>query len=120
MPLPKNNPKKSEKVSAKGRRASKKIPREKLQTAFEYFDRNQNGCIEADELGAVMKTMGYKVSRQEIQEMIREADMDGNDMIDFSEFVRLMESKNSFEGRDEEEELKEAFKVSKNSLFYTR
>ena len=91
--------------------SSKKKKMEDLRAAFEFFDRNGNGCIEPDELGIVMESLGYKASHSELRDMINEADVDGNRMIDFNEFVRLMERKGQPEGYNEEEELREAFKV---------
>ena len=82
-----------------------------LRAAFSFFDRNSNGNIEADELGLVMESLGYQATEQELKDMINEADMDGNNMIDFEEFVQLMEAK-SKRDQDQEDELREAFKVS--------
>ena len=119
MPLPnKTNPErlksynKHESQNDKKDQSLNKIEAKELRAAFAFFDRNQNGCIEADELGTVMESLGYKASDEELRDMINEADLDGNNMIDFDEFVRLMENKGSYERRNEEEELKEAFKVS--------
>ena len=84
---------------------------EELRAAFAFFDRNGNGCIEAEELGAVMVSLGYQATESELRDMINEADADGNKMIDFEEFVLMMESK-SRPGQDDEEEMKEAFKAS--------
>lgn len=83
---------------------------DELKAAFNFFDRNGNGNIEADELGSVMQSLGYKATPEELSEMINEADIDGNHMIDFNEFVQLMEAK-SKRDRDQEDEMKEAFKV---------
>jgi len=87
---------------------------DELREAFEFFDRNGNGSIEADELGAVMDSLGYAATESELQDMIHEADLDGNNKIDFEEFVKMMESK-SRHGQAEEEDLREAFKV-KNAV----
>ena len=81
------------------------------RAVFSFFDRNQNGNIEADELGSVMSSLGYQASEEELRDMINEADRDGNNMIDFDEFVHMMEAK-SKRDQDQEDELREAFKVS--------
>jgi len=81
-----------------------------LRAVFSYFDRNKNGNIEADELGSVMSSLGYQATEEELRDMINEADRDGNNMIDFDEFVQMMEAK-SKRDQDQEDELREAFKV---------
>ena len=83
---------------------------DELRAVFSFFDQNQNGNIEADELGTVMASLGYHATDDELRDMIDEADRDGNNMIDFEEFVHLMEEK-SKRDQDHEDELKEAFKV---------
>lgn len=81
-----------------------------LRAVFAFFDRNQNGNIEADELGEVMSSLGYQATEEELNDMINEADKDGNKMIDFDEFVQMMEAK-CRRDQDQEDELREAFKV---------
>lgn len=83
---------------------------DELREAFAFFDQNGDGSIEADELGAVMRSLGYPATDSELRDMIHEADVDGNDKIDFDEFVRMMESKSRHD-QAEDEELREAFKV---------
>ena len=99
--------------SEKGKRKKDKTL-EDLKEAFDFFDRNKNGYIEAVELGVVMESLGYEVTDEELDDMINEADVDGNKTIDFEEFVRLMTVK-SKSGHNEEEEIKAAFKV--NNIF---
>ncbi|XP_078488474.1 calmodulin-like [Ciona intestinalis] len=85
---------------------------EELREAFRFFDRNQNGSIEPEELGSVMTSLGYCATESELKDMIHEADVDGNGKIDFKEFVRMMELKtNERPEQAEDEELREAFKV---------
>ena len=86
-----------------------------LKTVFSFFDRNKNGNIEADELGTVMSSLGYQATDEELKDMINEADKDGNNMIDFDEFVQMMEAKCKRD-QDQEDELREAFRVSKRCL----
>ena len=105
--------KKSQSVGATPPATSPPINRshmDELKRAFSFFDKDGNGNIEADELGSVMESLGYKATKEELREMINEADTDGNNMIDFNEFVQLMEAK-SKRDRDHEDELREAFKV---------
>ena len=52
------------------------------RAAFEVFDKDGSGTISADELRAVMKSLGENLTDQEIDEMIAEADKDRNGSID--------------------------------------
>jgi len=89
---------------------------EELKIAFSYFDRNCDGSIEADELGAVMKALGYKVTHDELIEMIKLADLDGNNKVEFDEFVNVMnrhewEKARLTRPQQEDDILRAAFKV---------
>lgn len=53
-----------------------------LRQAFNIFDRDGSGTINAEELKQVMKALGEDLSEVEIDEMIREADTDGDGSID--------------------------------------
>lgn len=45
-----------------------------LRQAFELFDRNKDGHISAQELGTVMRQLGFSPSDKEIRRMIAEVD----------------------------------------------
>ncbi|KAK2005032.1 calmodulin [Colletotrichum falcatum] len=76
---------------------------------FDLFDKDGTGDITAQELGAVMRSLGLNPSDTELNDMINEADADHNGTIDFNEFLTLMAQK--VQVGDAEEELKNAFKV---------
>ncbi|CAH2046687.1 unnamed protein product, partial [Thlaspi arvense] len=80
-----------------------------FKEAFCLFDKDGDGCITADELATVIRSLDQNPTEQEIQDMINEIDSDGNGTIEFSEFLNLMASK--IQETDADEELKEAFKV---------
>ena len=48
-----------------------------LQQAFELFDKNNDGKISSEELGCVLRTLGYDYSQTEVEEMIKNADTNG-------------------------------------------
>ncbi|KAG6525769.1 hypothetical protein ZIOFF_015739 [Zingiber officinale] len=81
-----------------------------FQEAFCLFDRDGDGRITLEELGAVIKSLGQSPSEEELREMIQEIDADGNGTIEFGEFLNLM-AKKAKETTNVEEELKEAFKL---------
>ncbi|CAN8258419.1 unnamed protein product [Cochlearia groenlandica] len=80
-----------------------------FKEAFGLFDKDGDGCITADELATVVRSLDQNPTQQELQDMINEIDSDGNGTIEFSEFLNLMANK--IQETDAEEELKEAFKV---------
>ena len=64
-----------------------------IKQAFDIFDEDKNGNINAKEFKYVMRALGLKTSPEEIKKMIASADKDGNDSVDFKEFFELMKSK---------------------------
>jgi len=74
------------------------------QQAFDIFDTDKSGAIDADELGAAMKKLGVTLKPADLKKMIKVVDIDGNGEIDFNEFILFMKSMNS------QQELKMAFK----------
>ena len=61
-----------------------------LLAAFQTFDRDNSGTISADELRAMLKSLGDEMTDQEINDLIREADTDGDNNISFAEFKSIM------------------------------
>ena len=81
-----------------------------LKDAFDLFDKDKDGRITTGELGTVMRSLGQDPTDTELRDMVNEIDIDGNGTIEFSEFVAMMANKLK-DGRDPDEDLKEAFKV---------
>ncbi|XP_042507028.1 probable calcium-binding protein CML45 [Macadamia integrifolia] len=69
---------------------------EEVKEAFEVFDENKDGFIDARELQRVLCGLGFVEGSkmQDCRWMIRAFDMNGDGKIDFGEFVKFME--NSF------------------------
>ncbi|KAK4934363.1 Calmodulin [Elasticomyces elasticus] len=63
---------------------------EETKAAFAVFDKDGSGTISAEELKAVMKSLGENLTDEEIDEMITQADKDGNGTIDYEEFAELL------------------------------
>jgi len=62
-----------------------------VEEAFDVFDQNKDGFIEARELQRVLSSLGLVKDLMECQKMINAVDKNGDELIDQSEFVRIME-----------------------------
>ncbi|XP_059484906.1 calmodulin-beta-like isoform X1 [Neocloeon triangulifer] len=80
-----------------------------FKEAFMLFDKDEDGTITMAELGVVMRSLGQRPSETELRDMVNEVDQDGNGTIEFNEFLQMMSKK--MRGADNEEELREAFRV---------
>ena len=77
--------------------------------AFQQFDKSQDGFINAEELGQLLRTLGENPTEQELTDLICEADKDGSGQVDLVEFIWLM---NTREKRARcADEMKLAFKM---------
>ena len=86
--------------------------RNELKENFGLFDKDGDGTIRypnhvlisdmyslilsffsnhsANELGTVMKSVGYQPTEAEVSKLIKKADSDGSGVIEFEEFVEMM------------------------------
>jgi len=76
---------------------------------FTFFDQDNNGYIELDELFTVFGNLGVEVTREELKEKINEIDIEKNGKVSFSEFVALM--RGTITDINDEKRLKEAFTI---------
>ena len=60
-----------------------------VRAAFDRFDLNGDGSIDAHEIETVMAEIGAPLTDLEVHEMIAAADIDGNGKIEFQEFLTL-------------------------------
>ncbi|RVD84729.1 uncharacterized protein DFL_006455 [Arthrobotrys flagrans] len=89
------------------------LSKEEVQTfedAFKMFDKDGNGEISIDELGAVMKSLGQQPTESELRDIIHEVDLNNTGTIDFQEFLTLMAPRDQ-QHRDMDRELRDAFNV---------
>jgi len=89
---------------------------EELREAFALFDKDNDGCITANEVRTVMRGLRLESTDQEISDMINNVDVDGNGTVDFNEFLAMMSRSNcrrveSPARKTEEEELRQAFRI---------
>ncbi|XP_027078523.1 caltractin [Coffea arabica] len=83
--------------------------KQEIREAFELFDTDNSGTIDAKELNVAMRALGFELTEEEINRMIAEVDKDGSGAIDFDEFVHMMTAK--IGERDSKEELMKAFHI---------
>ncbi|CAM6093132.1 unnamed protein product [Calypogeia fissa] len=57
---------------------------------FNLFDKDGDGLISVEELGAVMQSFGIKPREAELRELIDGVDTNGNGTVEFDEFVIVM------------------------------
>jgi len=80
---------------------------EELKEAFSLFDTDGSGSIDAKELKAAMRALGFQVKKADVRKMIADIDKDDSGTIDFQEFVDMMTGKMS--ERDGKEEVAKVF-----------
>ena len=97
------------KAVRKGRTELTEEQKQEIKEAFDLFDTDGSGSIDAKELKVAMRALGFEPRKEEVRKMIADIDRDGSGTIDFPEFLSLMARK--MKDTDTEEELVEAFKV---------
>ncbi|KOO25174.1 hypothetical protein Ctob_001753 [Chrysochromulina tobinii] len=71
----------------------------KVKKAFETFDKNGDGSIDADELREALKYLGLNASAAQTREVLERYDTGFRDgKLDLGEFARLVQDLNSFTG----------------------
>lgn len=82
---------------------------DEFRAAFDLVDRDGSGVISADELRALLRTLGHEPSAAYIERLMSTADLNGDGGIDFCEFATLMAHRIASE--DPERTLRNAFAV---------
>ncbi|EQC34748.1 centrin-2, variant [Saprolegnia diclina VS20] len=82
---------------------------EEIKEAFSLFDTDGSGSIDARELKAAMRALGFQVKKAEVRKMIADIDKDENGTIEFENFVEMMTSR--MNSRDTRDEVMKIFKL---------
>jgi centrin-1 len=85
------------------------LTEEQIREAFDLFDTDGSGSIDAKELKVAMRTLGFEPKKEEIKKMIADIDTDGSGTIDFNEFMEMMTAKMS--EQDPMEEIIKTFRL---------
>lgn len=83
--------------------------RQEIKEAFDLFDTDGTGRIDAKELKVAMRALGFEPKREEIRRMISEIDRSGSGSIEYQDFLELMTFKMG--ERDPVEEMRKAFRL---------
>merc|ERR1711990_457893 len=78
-----------------------------IKEAFDLFDGDGGGTIDATELGIAIQALGFTPTQEEIDKMLADIDGDANGTVDFEEFMTLMSDKVG--GKSGPEEMEKAF-----------
>merc|ERR1711981_1380355 len=73
-----------------------------ITEAFQLFDIDGSGTIDAKELGTAMRALGMEASKDEVRKMIEDIDKDGSGTIDLDEFCAMMTARMGDKYSDEE------------------
>ena len=86
---------------------------DEFREAFNRFDKDGGGTIDASELSELMASVGHRPTAEELGDMIKLADADGTGDVDYVEFVTMMA--HNMKNEKQEETLHAAFAVFDNN-----
>jgi len=86
------------------------LPCSQCREAFERFDKDGSGTIDAWELKETLKAMGQNPTDEEVFQMLSQVDDDGSGSIEFPEFLKVIEAqKDAASAQNDESDLIDAF-----------
>merc|ERR1711934_962638 len=83
--------------------------KQEIREAFELFDTDGSGSIDANELKTAMRALGFAPKKEEITRMLSDLDVDGNGTVEYEEFEGLMAGKMA--NKNPKEELLKTFQI---------
>merc|ERR1719161_3253 len=63
---------------------------EELREAFNLFDTEHSGTIDARELKAALRALGFEVKKEDVRRMLTEIGKDPTQQVDFNDFCEMM------------------------------
>ncbi|CAC9488447.1 Ca2+-binding EF-hand protein [Leishmania infantum JPCM5] len=83
---------------------------EQIREAFNLFDADGSGAIDAEEMALAMKGLGFgDLSRDEVERIIRSMHTDSNGLVVYGEFEAMVKSRMA--QKDSPEEILKAFQL---------
>ena len=82
-------------------------PTREVKTAFELFDKDQDGLINSEDLKTALNSLGFEFNQDEILRIIMELDPQNTGSIDYENFADLIQSK--MNEREEIDQIRMAF-----------
>ena len=73
-----------------------------LQEAFNMFDTDGSGKIQANELRVALRALGFEPTKDELRRMITDVDKKGDGLLDFPQFLEAIVKKISEPDHDSE------------------
>merc|ERR1719398_287298 len=64
--------------------------KEELREAFNLFDTEHSGTIDARELKAALRALGFEVKKEDVRRMLSDVGKDPSQPIDFNDFQEMM------------------------------
>ena len=58
-----------------------------LQVCFDLFDTKKQEFLSGDDLGDIMRAMGFRPSEEELAQLLHEVDEDGSGEIEFGQSI---------------------------------
>jgi centrin-1 len=83
--------------------------RDELRQAFDLFDSEGTGRIQATEVKVALRALGFEVKKDELKQLLTEVGTDPNGTMDFNEFLRVILHKVG--EKESKEEVMRAFKM---------
>ncbi|CAM6053973.1 unnamed protein product [Sphagnum tenellum] len=83
--------------------------KQEIREAFDLFDTDGSGSIDAAELKVAMRALGFESKNEDIRKMLEKIDEDKSGVIEFDEFVKMMTDKMG--ERDSKEKILSAFQL---------
>jgi centrin-1 len=66
---------------------------EELREAFNLFDTEHSGTIDARELKAALRALGFEVKKEDVRRMLNDVGKDPSQPIDFNDFCEMMKGR---------------------------
>ena len=92
----------SSKVAMRGRKVLTDDHLLELREAFTLFDSEHKGALDARELKAAIRAMGYEIKKDQVRKMISEVGKDPSQLVTFEDFAEMMRDKMHDKGSKEE------------------